>query len=160
MAYRTALTSCGTNSASVAKPTATMKQSNSRFRPVFSGWKGPCAFLFFNTAKANKEMESVDSISGAPKIAPTPISSFTCTSFVPAIKAKSGTKVSGKAVPTAANNDPVTPSEMPSFSPKCSSALVKTSAAIRITIRNKNNSAKIMTTPQKYIAEFYRISEY
>ena len=84
-------------------------------------------------------MDNVANINGAPNIEPTPISSLVEAFLVPASNASKGTIVSGKAVPTAANKEPVTPSEMPSFSPKCSSALVKTSAAIKITISIKNN---------------------
>ena len=83
-------------------------------------------------------------MSGAPKIAPTPISSLVVAFEVPANKASKGTIVSGNAVPTAANKDPVTPSEMPNFSPKCSKALVNTSAAIRMTMSITNNVANTM----------------
>ena len=90
---------------------------------------------FFSTARLIRKKVSVESISGAPRMAPTPISWLTLA--VPVVEkiASKGTKVSGKAVPTAAKSEPVTPSEIPSFSPRCSSALTKTSAAIRISTR-------------------------
>jgi len=56
--------------------------------------------------------------------------------------ASSGTMVSGMAVPTAANSEPVTPSEMASFCPRCSSALVKISAASKISSSMQNNRVK------------------
>ncbi|CAG9259777.1 hypothetical protein BCEP4_220054 [Burkholderia cepacia] len=86
------------------------------------------------TASVIRNVVSVASISGAPRIAPTPISSFTAGFAVPPASASSGTIVSGSAVPTAANSEPVTPSEIFRRSPRCSSALVKTSAATRMTI--------------------------
>ncbi|MNC33389.1 hypothetical protein D3C75_817790 [compost metagenome] len=72
------------------------------------------------TASAIKKIDSVDSISGAPNIAPTPISSLTLAADVPATRAKMGTMVSGKAVPMAAKSEPVTPSEIFNLSPRCS----------------------------------------
>ena len=79
-----------------------------------------------------RDSDSVESMSGAPRIAPTPISWLTSTESVPANRASNGTMLSGMAVPTAANSDPVTPSEIRSRSPRCSRALVKTSAATRM----------------------------
>ena len=54
--------------------------------------------------------------------------------------------LSGMAVPTAANSEPVTPSEIFSFSPRCSNALVKISAAMRITNSMPTSSTYIMTS--------------
>jgi hypothetical protein len=68
-------------------------------------------------------------------MAPTPISSLVTALPPPAKIASSGTRVSGMAVPIAANSEPVTPSEIFSFSPRCSSALTKISAATRMSSR-------------------------
>lgn len=59
---------------------------------------------------------------------------------MPAKIANIGTMVSGMAVPTAANNEPVTPSEIFKRSPKCSKAFTNTSAAntISTNIANMN----------------------
>ena len=73
-------------------------------------------------------------------MAPTPTSCRTDKSPLAANTATTGTIVSGNAVPTAANTDPVTPSEMRNRSPKCSSALVNVSAPIRITINEMSNT--------------------
>ena len=50
---------------------------------------------------------------GAPNMAPTPTSSPTCTlSALTLNTATTGTMASGKAVPTAAKIEPVTPSDI------------------------------------------------
>jgi len=61
-------------------------------------------------------------MSGAPRMAPMPTCSRTsCVAPTEKI-ATTGTMVSGIAVPMAAKIEPVTPSEMPSRSPRCSRA--------------------------------------
>ncbi len=52
--------------------------------------------------------------------------------------------LSGMAVPTAAKSEPVTPSEIPRRSPRCSSAFVKTSAATRI---SSSITTRLSATP-------------
>ena len=76
-------------------------------------------------------------MNGAPRIAPTPISSESAV-FVKRI-ATTGMSVSGVAVPSAARMLPVAPSLMRSFSPSHSTPLVKTSAPTRI----RTNAATI-----------------
>jgi hypothetical protein len=98
-----------------------------------------------NTDIPIKNNDKVDSISGAPRMAPTPISSLTFTFSVPAKMARSGTILSGMAVPTAAKIEPVTPSEILSRSPRCSSAFVKISAAARMTSNITTSSTIVMT---------------
>ena len=92
-----------------------------------------------------RNMVSVESMSGAPMIAPTPTSSRTC--WVPALVriATTGTMVSGSAVPTAAKIEPVTPSEIFRRSPRCSRALVKVSAPIRMITSAVRSRAKVMS---------------
>ena len=132
---RIQLSVCGIYIATNDSENASRKKSKSRFKPVFSGLKCPFTPRLLNTARLIRKKVNVESIKGAPKMAPTPISWLTLV--VPVVEkiASRGTNVSGNAVPTAANNDPVTPSDMPSFSPRCSSALTKTSAATRINTR-------------------------
>ena len=78
-------------------------------------------------------MASVDSMNGAPRMAPTP------TSWDPSAVANTiamiGMSVSGRAVPTAASTDPTAPSPRPSLRPIHSMPLVKSSAANRMTTR-------------------------
>ena len=76
---------------------------------------------------------SVESMNGAPKFAPTPIS---CEpSAVAKTIAMIGMSVSGNAVPTAASTDPTAPSPRPSLRPIHSMPLVNSSAANRMTTR-------------------------
>ena len=121
------------NKATMAMAKAIRKKLRSRFRPVGSGERMPLAPRFRITDMPIRNSDRVESMSGAPRIAPMPISWSSSARPVPAKKASSGTMLSGMAVPTAANSEPVTPSEIPSRSPRCSRALVKTSAAIRMT---------------------------
>lgn len=122
---------------------ATRKKFVSRLNPPGSGVIFPAYPLFLITAAPIKKIDRVDSIKGAPRIAPTPISSLWLDKLFPEMMARSGTMVSGSAVPTAANSEPVTPCERRSLWPRCSSALVKISAAMRMMTREKNLSNRI-----------------
>ncbi len=62
-------------------------------------------------------------------------------------KAMMGTDVSGRAVPTAAKIEPVTPSEIFIFCPRCSSALVNISAAIRMSSNIMHKLTKTIRLP-------------
>ena len=84
-------------------------------------------------------MARVESMNGAPRMAPTPTSSLTCAEEPPKI-ATSGTIVSGRAVPTAAKMLPVTPSENLSLAPSDSMALVNISAATTMTTSQNTRS--------------------
>ncbi len=76
-------------------------------------------------------MASVDSMNGAPRIAPTPTS---CDDSPVANRiAMIGIIVSGSAVPTAARTDPTAPSASSSLRPTHSMPLVNSSAPIRMT---------------------------
>src|SRR5205823_3431131 len=67
---------------------------------------------------------------GAPRIAPVPIwSPVACPDRI----ATSGSRVSGRAVPTAASTDPTAPSDRPNPSPIHSTPFVNNSAPTRIT---------------------------
>src|SRR3972149_6951725 len=94
---------------------------------------------------AIRNIVSVDSMSGAPRIAPTPTSSRTSSVLAVERIATIGTMVSGRAVPTAAKMEPVMPSEILSRSPRCSRALVKISAPIRITSRAMTRMPRVMS---------------
>src|SRR5512140_2808982 len=74
---------------------------------------------------------SVASMNGAPRIAPTPISS----EWAPAVNtiAMIGIIVSGRAVPTAASTEPTAPSARPSFRPNHAMPFVNSSAPARMT---------------------------
>ena len=128
----------GTKIARVASAKAKRNQSRSRCTPVGSGRKASAQPRRLAANVPIKKNVMVDSISGAPKMAPTPTSCRTDKSPEAANTATTGIIASGKAVPTAANTDPVTPSEMCNRSPKCSSALVNVSAPTRITINEMN----------------------
>ena len=84
-------------------------------KPLRSGAISPRMPRDFRIASVMRQVESVASISGAPRIAPTPISSLSARLAEPPSTAMIGTVVSGSAVPTAAKSDPVTPSDMPEF---------------------------------------------
>src|SRR6185312_8374242 len=77
-------------------------------------------------------------MNGAPRIAPTPISSE--CSWPENRIATIGIIVSGSAVPTAASTEPTAPSASPSFLPNHSMPLVKSSAPARMT---KNETSRI-----------------
>ena len=148
---RSQCASVGTYIAAAVIAKATRKKCKSRTCPLRSGATRPCKPRPPTTASAIKAVDSVDSISGAPRMAPTPISSFTDALAVPLSSASRGTMVSGRAVPTAANREPVTPSEIPSLSPRCSSALVKSSDAMRITssIAAINSNGPVIYPPSR-----------
>src|SRR6476659_7544349 len=76
-------------------------------------------------------MASVESMNGAPRIAPTP-TSFDDSPVATRI-AMIGIIVSGSAVPTAARTDPTAPSASSSLRPNHSMPLVNSSAPARMT---------------------------
>ena len=82
------------------------------------------------TATPVTNMARVESMNGAPRIAPMPIA--VDDSPVEKMIAMIGMSVSGKAVPTAARTDPTAPSASPSFRPNHSMPLVNSSAPMRI----------------------------
>ena len=130
----------GRNIAKAPNVNATKKKFKSLLNPVTSGAMYPLTPRFLITEKAIINVDKVDNINGAPKIAPTLISSLICRSGVPAIIAKTGTVVSGSAVEIAANIEPVTPVEMFILSPKYSSAFENNCADIRIRTSITNSS--------------------
>ncbi len=75
-------------------------------------------------------MASVVNMNGAPRIAPVPISS---PDALPDKIAINGRRVSGSAVPTAANTEPTAPSDSPKPSPIHSIPFVNNSAPAKIT---------------------------
>src|SRR5512138_2217689 len=79
-------------------------------------------------------------MNGAPRIAPTPISS----ECAPAVKmiATIGIIVSGSAVPTAARTEPTAPSASPSFRPNHSMPFVNSSAPARMTTKAMARTAR------------------
>ena len=91
---------------------------------------------FFMAAKMRIEtphtnMASVESMNGAPRMAPTPISSP--ASALPNRIAMIGMTVSGSAVPTAARTLPTAPSPRCSLRPNHSTPLQKSSHPARMT---------------------------
>ncbi len=82
------------------------------------------------TASPVTNMASVASMNGAPRIAPTPMSSA-CSPVENRI-AMIGIIVSGSAVPTAASTEPTAPSASPSLRPNHSMLLVNSSAPARM----------------------------
>src|SRR5436190_14211452 len=83
------------------------------------------------TATPVTNIARVESMNGAPRIAPTPIP---CDASVPdpATIAMIGIMVSGRAVPTAASTDPTAPSASSSFRPNHSIPFVNSSAPTRM----------------------------
>src|SRR5258706_4170877 len=77
-------------------------------------------------------MASVDSMNGAPRIAPTP-TPWDAAEPPPDRIAMIGIIVSGRAVPTAARTDPTAPSASSSFRPNHSIPYVNSSAPRRMT---------------------------
>ena len=75
---------------------------------------------------------SVESMNGAPRIAPTP-TSWAASLPLPKMIAMTGIIVSGSAVPTAASTDPTAPWARFSLRPNHSMPLVNSSAPSRIT---------------------------
>src|SRR4051794_10302298 len=76
-------------------------------------------------------MASVDSMNGAPRIAPTPTASV-CSPPPPKPMAMMGIIVSGSAVPTAASTEPTAPCARLSLRPNHSMPLVNSSAPRRM----------------------------
>src|SRR3954451_5189949 len=87
---------------------------------------------------------SVESMNGAPRMAPTPIASVSAPPPPKAI-AMIGIIVSGKAVPTAASTDPTAPCARSSFRPNHSMPFVNSSAPTRITT-NATTSTRASTS--------------
>ena len=83
-------------------------------------------------------MASVESMNGAPRIAPTP----TSWDDAPVANriAMIGIIVSGSAVPTAARTEPTAPSASPILRPNHSMLLVNSSAPIRITTKARTRT--------------------
>src|SRR6476469_8337033 len=98
-----------------------MSSPRGRFRPAH------------RTATPVTNIARVESMNGAPRIAPTPTP---CDASEPAPDriAMIGIIVSGRAVPTAARTEPTAPSASSSFRPNHSIPFVKSSAPTRITI--------------------------
>src|SRR5215210_2778799 len=84
------------------------------------------------TATPVTNMASVESMNGAPRIAPTP-TPCDASDPPPVRIAMIGIIVSGKAVPTAASTDPTAPSASSSLRPNHSMPFVNSSAPNRIT---------------------------
>src|SRR3954453_13276378 len=93
------------------------------------------------TATPVTNIASVESMNGAPRIAPTPMP-CDASDPSPVRIAMIGIIVSGSAVPTAARTDPTAPSASSSFRPNHSIPFVNSSAPARIT----KNAAMRMTT--------------
>ena len=79
-------------------------------------------------------------MNGAPRIAPTPISSE-CACVENTI-ATIGIIVSGSAVPTAARTDPTAPSLRPSFRPNHSMPFVNSSAPVTMTTNEMSRMSR------------------
>src|SRR4051794_19340788 len=84
------------------------------------------------TATPVTNIASVESMNGAPRIAPTPMP-CDASDPSPVRIAMIGIIVSGSAVPTAASTDPTAPSASSSFRPNHSMPFVNSSAPNRIT---------------------------
>ncbi len=97
-----------------------------------------------NTVIANAQNARVDSMNGAPRIAPIPIS---LPAACPPKIATSGSSVSGNAVPIAARTEPTAPSDRPKPSPTHSTPFVKSSAPPRITTSDSRRSSQSMRRP-------------
>jgi hypothetical protein len=91
--------------------------------------------LKIQMAKPVTNMARVASMNGAPRMAPTPTASPWPPAPPPNTTATIGISVSGMAVPTAAKTLPTTPSLTFSFSPSHSTALVNSSAQMRMIAR-------------------------
>ena len=102
-----------------------------------SGRRPPRAKM--NTATATTTIASVVSMNGAPRIAPTPMSS---PAACPDAIAMIGRSVSGSAVPTAASTEPTAPSDRPKPSPTHSTPFVNSSAPAKITNNETTSSAQ------------------
>src|SRR4051812_14922653 len=84
---------------------------------------------------------SVESMNGAPRIAPTPTSSV-ASPPPPNVIAMIGIMVSGRAVPTAASTEPTAPSASSSLRPNHSMPFVNSSAPARITKKAPTRSTR------------------
>src|SRR6476659_8808039 len=102
-----------------------------------SGRRPPRAKM--NTATATTTIASGVNMNGAPRIAPTPMSS---PAACPDTIAMIGSSVSGSAVPTAASTEPTAPSERPKPSPTHSTPFVNSSAPAKITSREVTSRAQ------------------
>ena len=116
--------------------------------PVCSTTKWPLNPLLNNEKSPIKPNAIVPNMSGAPKIEPTPISWLVSIDPEGKSNAIIGTEVSGRAVPTAAKIEPVTPSDIFNFCPKCSKAFVKTSAAIKMMSNIMHKFRKTIRLPR------------
>src|SRR4051795_6471446 len=87
---------------------------------------------------------SVESMNGAPRMAPTPIASVSAPP-PPKAMAMIGIIVSGKAVPTAASTEPTAPCARSSFRPNHSMPFVNSSAPSRMTT-NATTSTRASTS--------------
>ena len=91
-------------------------------------------------------MASVDSMNGAPRIAPTP-TAWVASPPPPKTIAITGIIVSGSAVPTAASTDPTAPWARLSLRPNHSMPFVNSSAPSRIT-RNAIDEDRMSIRPR------------
>ncbi|OOO01266.1 MAG: hypothetical protein USCGTAYLOR_02535 [Chromatiales bacterium USCg_Taylor] len=96
-----------------------------------------------STATPVTNIAAVESMKGAPRIAPIPTSS--ATSVPTKMIAMIGIIVSGSAVPTAARTLPTMPWPSPSLRPNHSIAFVNSSAPSRIT---PNETSRRRTSPR------------
>ena len=111
---------------------------------VSTGMTSPSGRLraWYTTAMPVTNIASVASMNGAPRIAPTPISSE-CSPVENRI-AMIGIIVSGNAVPTAASTDPTAPSASPSFRPNHSMPFVNSSAPARMMTNEPSRMTRSM----------------
>src|SRR4051794_19578576 len=125
----------GRNAVAIAMPYATTKYRMSCTRTAVS------TTIAVPAARRRRQkmtptpvtnIASVESMNGAPRMAPTPIASVSAPPPPKAI-AMIGIIVSGKAVPTAASTDPTAPCARSSFRPNHSMPFVNSSAPTRIT---------------------------
>src|SRR3954451_25287544 len=125
----------GRNAVAIAMPYATTKYRMSCTRtPVSTTIAVPAARRRRQkiTPTPVTNIASVESMNGAPRIAPTPIASVSAPPPPKAI-AMIGIIVSGNAVPTGASTEPTAPCARSSFRPNHSMPLVNSSAPTRIT---------------------------
>lgn len=104
-------------------------------------------FLHSIMAHPVTNMVKVESIKGAPRMAPIPISDEWAVSFVKS--AMIGMRVSGKAVPMAASTEPTAPSDRLSSFPSHSMAFTNSSAATSIIMRLNINIANSILSPRQ-----------
>src|SRR4051794_18214930 len=99
------------------------------------------------TATPVTNIASVESMNGAPRIAPTPIP-WDAAEPPPDRIAMIGIIVSGSAVPTAASTDPTAPSASSSFRPNHSMPFVNSSAPIRMTTKATARTRRSTSGPE------------